>query len=162
MASFHLTPARSPDDFKIIANLFLAYAQSLPINLDYQDFEAELADLPGKYAPPEGELLLARATDGEILGCVGLRAFTDDACEMKRLYVLPQARGMGVGEALVSAIITCATEAGYRRMLLDTLPEMKGAIRLYEKADFVPITAYYDTPISETLFFQCLLGDNPN
>jgi GNAT superfamily N-acetyltransferase len=150
--SFQITPVRSPGDIAIAARLFQAYAASLPIDLGYQDFEAELAELPGKYAPPNGELLLARGIDASPLGCVALRPLDDRCCEMKRLFVLPASRGLGVGQALVETVIAAATRIGYREMRLDTLPSMAGAIGLYAGAGFVPIPAYYQTPIGGTIF----------
>ena len=127
--------------------------------------------MPGRYAPPGGELLLARAPDdggdhGAPLGCVGLRnippslSSTSKTCEMKRLYVTPEARGLGLGQALLSSIIEIAQSRGYEEMRLDTLPDMKGAIALYERAGFVRIPAYYETPVAGTIFFaRPLNGD---
>ena len=148
-------PARTPEDMTAAANLFRAYADWLDIDLSYQDFEAELAALPGKYAPPRGEILLACNRDGKALGCVGLRPIDPEGvCEMKRLYVAPEGRGLGLGSRLVEAIIQAAELAGYREMRLDTLPSMKSAIALYERYGFEPMDRYYDTPVAETLFFR--------
>ena len=150
-----IAPARTAADFEAVAELFRAYASSLGIDLAYQDFEAELASLPGKYAPPVGELLLARDAEGEPVGCVALRPFRDDGCcEMKRLYVAPRGRGMGLGKALMNAIVEEATRIGYREMRLDTLSTMAEAISLYQKGGFVAIPAYYDTPIENTVFMS--------
>lgn len=152
--SFRIRPVRSPGDLEATVQLFKAYASALGIDLGYQDFATELATLPGKYAPPAGELLLARGQDGAPLGCVGLRPIAPDGCcEMKRLYVAPAARGLGLGRALVAAVIDGAVRGGYREMRLDTLPTMAEAIALYRAAGFAPIAPYYDTPIAETLFF---------
>ncbi len=151
--AFHIRPVRSHGDLETVGRLFEAYAASLPIDLAYQDFASELAGMPGKYAPPAGELLLAKSLDGEPLGCVGLRPIAvDGCCEMKRLYVSPEGRGLGLGRALVEAIINEAGRIGYREMRLDTLPSMAQAISLYRKAGFVPIAPYYDTPVEGTLF----------
>ena len=145
-------------DLQAIASLFRAYAASLPISLDYQDFDAELAALPGKYAPPKGALILARNDAGEAIGCVALRPFDEDGvCEMKRLYVAPNGRGTGLGRQLAQAIIEAARAAGYREMRLDTLPTMTSAIALYEQLGFTRIGAYYDTPIEETVFMSLKL-----
>jgi len=150
-----IRPARTPDDMTAAANLFRAYADWLDIDLSYQDFEAELAALPGKYAPPKGEILLALNGDGKAVGCVGLRPIEPDGvCEMKRLYVAPEGRGLGLGNRLVEAIIHVAERSGYSEMRLDTLPTMKSAISLYERYGFGPMERYYDTPIAETLFFR--------
>ena len=110
--------------------------------------------MPGKYAPPTGELLLARS-GGEALGCVGMRPIGEPAiCEMKRLFVSPAARGLGVGKALVADIIHAAQQAGHGEMRLDTLPTMTAATALYREAGFVEIDAYYDTPIAGTVFMS--------
>jgi len=152
-ALFHIEPVRSVADLQATVQLFNAYASSLGIDLAYQDFATEVATLPGKYAVPTGELLLARANHGEPLGCVGLRPIEPDGCcEMKRLYVSPKARALGLGRALVAAIIGKAIQMGYREMRLDTLPTMTEAISLYKKAGFAPIDPYYETPIAGTLF----------
>lgn len=154
-----IVPVETEEDLAPIRRLFRAYVDWLGIDLSYQGFEQELANLPGKYAPPSGALFVARDGEGPVLGCVGLRAFGQDgACEMKRLYVLPEGRGRGVGRALVDAVVGAAAAAGYREMLLDTLPTMTGAIKLYKSAGFEEVDAYYDTPISETVFFRKKLG----
>lgn len=159
-SSFTIFPATGAEDLADVRSLFRAYVDWLGIDLSYQGFEEELAGLPGKYAPPAGGLFLARQDDGTVLGCVGLRAFGEDgASEMKRLYVLPAARGLGVGAALVARVVKAAQEAGYSEMLLDTLPTMTGAIKLYKAAGFEDVPAYYDTPIAETVFFRKKLTD---
>jgi GNAT superfamily N-acetyltransferase len=150
---FQIKPVRSATDLETTVRLFDAYASSLGIDLSYQDFAAELATLPGKYAAPAGELLLARDMTGEPLGCVGLRPIAPPGCcEMKRLYVSPRGRGLGLGRALVEAIIGEAARIGYYEMRLDTLSSMVEAIALYGKAGFVPIKPYYDTPVAGTIF----------
>lgn len=122
-AMFQIKPVRSVADLKATVRLFKAYASALGVDLGYQDFATELATLPGKYAPPAGELLLARDNHGEALGCVGLRPIKpDQCCEMKRLYVSPRVRGLGLGSALIDAIIGEAVRIGYIEMRLDTLP----------------------------------------
>lgn len=159
-AAFTISAVSGADDLADVRTLFRAYVDWLGIDLSYQGFEEELAGLPGKYAPPAGGLFLARRADGAVLGCVALRAFGDDgASEMKRLYVLPAARGLGVGAALVARVVAAAQDAGYREMLLDTLPTMTGAIKLYRAAGFEDVPAYYDTPIAETVFFRKSLAD---
>ncbi|WP_299481015.1 GNAT family N-acetyltransferase [uncultured Roseibium sp.] len=156
--SISVTPVESDTELSAVKSLFRAYVDWLGIDLTYQGFEEELAGMPGKYAPPKGALFVAKDTDGSILGCVGLRPFDDDgSCEMKRLYVLPEGRGKGVGAALVTRVLEAAVAAGYRQMLLDTLPTMTGAVKLYTAAGFEQISAYYETPIEETVFFRKLL-----
>ena len=157
-AAVTIERVRSAADLALVARLFQAYVDWLSIDLAFQDFAAELATLPGKYAPPAGELLLARARDGAALGCVALRPFgTEGCCEMKRLYVLPAARGLGLGRALVTAILEEARRRGYREMRLDTLPTLLSALALYRQAGFAEIPAYYDTPIAQTVFLSRML-----
>lgn len=150
-----VAPVETAEELEAVKALFRAYVDWLGIDLSYQGFEEELAAMPGKYAPPHGALFAAKASDGTVLGCVGLRAFDDRGrCEMKRLYVLPEGRGKKVGSALVGRVIEAAVAAGYSEMLLDTLPTMTGAIRLYRAAGFEEVPAYYETPIRETVFFR--------
>ncbi len=158
-APFRILPVRSGADLKAAIALFEAYATAIGIDLSYQDFAGEMAAMPGKYAPPPGELLLARRGDGTPLGCVGLRPLTESICEMKRLYVAPEARGLGLGRALVKAMIEQARRIGYREMRLDTLPSMASAIGLYQTFGFAPIPPYYHTPVEGTIFLARQLSD---
>lgn len=137
--------------------LFHEYHEWLGINLCFQNFDKEVAELPGAYAPPEGRLLLAR--DGEhVAGCVALRKLEDGVCEMKRLYVRPQFQGSGLGGALTRTIIDTAREIGYRSMRLDTLPgKMDPAIAMYRKLGFTEIQPYYHNPVKEALFMEFVL-----
>ena len=158
MPPFAILPVRSPDDLAETKALFEAYAASLGINLSYQKFVEEMAAMPGKYAPPKGELLLARGPDGVALGCVGLRPLAEaGTCEMKRLYVTPEGRGLGLGKALAERVVDEARRIGYRRMLLDTLPSLTTAVGLYDRMGFARIAAYYDTPIPGTIFMALAL-----
>ncbi len=153
---FEVRPAT---DLGIVAGLFREYAGSLGIDLSYQGFEAELAGLPGAYAPPAGALLLAYALDGDALGCVAIRPLAEaGTCEMKRLHTRPAARGKGVGRALAVAAINIATRAGYRSMRLDTLPDMLAAQALYRSLGFETTPPYYDTPIAGTIFMRKVLA----
>jgi ribosomal protein S18 acetylase RimI-like enzyme len=153
--SFHITPVRTANDLASTVRLFGAYASSLDIDLSYQGFEAEMEAMPDKYASPAGELLLAHDSNGTPVGCVGLRPIEPDGCcEMKRLYVSPEMRGLGLGEKLVDAVVKEAERIGYREMRLDTLPSMAGAIALYRKLGFKPIEPYYDTPAIGTIFMR--------
>ena len=150
-----IAPVRTPDAVVAAIKLFRAYAASLNADLSYQDFEAEMEAMPGKYAPPAGELLLARFANGTPVGCVGLRPIEEDGCcEMKRLYVAPQARGSGLGERLVAAVVREAERIGYREVRLDTLPFMTTAIALYGKCGFEVIEPYYQSPIVGTTFMR--------
>jgi GNAT superfamily N-acetyltransferase len=158
-AVFRIDQARSIADIAAARQLFTAYAASLPIDLGFQGFQAELDALPGAYAPPAGALLLARLQGGDAAGCVALRPIQPDGCcEMKRLYVTPEGRGAGLGMALVQAVIGAATRIGYAEIRLDTLPGMTGAIALYRRAGFAPIAPYYATPVPGTLFLARTLS----
>jgi ribosomal protein S18 acetylase RimI-like enzyme len=153
--SFRIAPVRTANDLASTVRLFRAYASSLHIDLSYQGFEAEMEAMPGEYAPPAGELLLARDSNGTPVGCVGLRPIDPQGCcEMKRLYVSPETRGFGLGERLVDAVVKEAARIGYREMRLDTLPSMTGAIALYRKLGFEPMEPYYDTPVIGTIFLR--------
>lgn len=155
---FRIAPVTTPADLAAAVSLFKDYARALAIDLSYQNFAAELAGLPGKYAPPLGQLLLARSKDDEALGCVALRPIESaGCCEMKRLYIAPQARGTGLGRALVQAILSEAIRIGYREIRLDTLPNMTEALSLYEKAGFRRIEPYYQTPVAGTIFLSRML-----
>ena len=158
--SFTITPVRTVADLAATIELFRAYAASLDVDLAYQDFEGEMAAMPGKYAPPGGELLLARDPSGAPIGAVGLRPIEPaGCCEMKRLYVLPGGRGSGLGKALVAATIQAAKRIGYREIRLDTLPSMSGAMTLYRKLGFEPMEPYYETPVAGTTFMRRSLAD---
>ncbi len=158
-AGISITPARTPEDLTAVAALFRAYEASLDVDLTYQDFADELASLPGKYASPRGTLLLARNADGAALGCVALRPMDETGrCEMKRLYVSPAGRGLGLGRRLVDALIEAARDMGYREMWLDTLPDMAAAQRLYRAMGFEPVDPYYETPVAGTVFLKRVLA----
>lgn len=156
--AFDIRPVRTKADLAAVADLFEGYAASLPVDLAYQDFGVELAALPGKYAPPQGELLIARDAAGEPLACVGLRPLSrDGCCEMKRLFLLPAARGLGLGRAMSEAVIAQARRRGYRELRLDTLPTMTAAISLYEQLGFAPIAPYYAPTPAGTIFMALTL-----
>jgi ribosomal protein S18 acetylase RimI-like enzyme len=143
--------ASVPGDLPTVRALFLEYAEGLGFDLCFQGFDEELAALPGKYAPPSGRLLLAWR-GGQAVGCVALRPLADGDCEMKRLYVRPAARGLQVGHRLAERICEEARAAGYRRILLDTLPRMTEAVRLYTALGFEPVEPYVFNPIEGALF----------
>lgn len=156
--SYHIKIALTEEDIRTAAILFEEYAASLPFDLDYQDFEAEVAGLPGKYTAPDGALLIAEDVGGVPLGCVALRSLVDEGCcEMKRLYLLPAARGIGLGRALTAALIEEARRLGYQRLCLDTLPTMTAAIALYEQMGFERIDPYYGPTPAGTVFMALTL-----
>ena len=136
--------------------LFEEYAAWLKVDLCFQGFAAELAGLPGAYAPPRGRLFLAIHSGGAA-GCVALRPVRDDVCEMKRLFVRPESQKQGCGHALIERVIAEARAIGYSRMVLDTLASMEVALRLYESFGFVRCAAYYKTPLAETVFLEMKL-----
>lgn len=148
--------AAFPDDLATVRTLLLEYAASLPVDLDFQDFETEVATLPGKYARPRGRLLLAR-DDERVLGCIGMRPLTVNDCEMKRLYVRPEARGMQLGRQLVEHLCEEARGEGYTRMFLDTLPTMASAQRLYASMGFESTEAYVFNPVAGTQYMVRVL-----
>ena len=149
-----IQPARAAQDLQDVQRLFAAYAAWLAIDLSFQGFAAELGSLPGKYAPPKGEILLARDRKGLAIGCVAVRPLGQEGyyCEMKRLYTLPEVRGQGVGRRLVQAIVDVSIDIGYTELRLDTLENMTRAISLYQICGFSSIDAYYETPLDGTVF----------
>jgi putative acetyltransferase len=137
--------------------LFLEYAESLGFSLCFQNFDQELAGLPGDYAPPDGRLLLAEY-DGQLAGCVALHKLEPDTCEMKRLYLRAKFRGKGLGRALAETIIAEARAIGYRRMRLDTVePVMKDAVAMYRRLGFNEIPPYRANPIEGALYMELQL-----
>jgi ribosomal protein S18 acetylase RimI-like enzyme len=134
--------------------LFREYEAWLDVDLCFQSFEDELKNLPGKYAAPTGRLFLALAGE-KIAGCIALRKIDDETCEMKRLFVREDFRGSGAGKKLIRKLIADAQEIGYKRMLLDTLPDkMPKAVALYRLYGFREIAPYYENPHKQTLFME--------
>jgi GNAT superfamily N-acetyltransferase len=151
---FDVTQAESPAQIAQARELFLEYAQSLGFSLCFQNFDKELAGLPGDYAPPEGRLLLAEY-EGQLAGCVALHKLAPAVCEMKRLYLRPQFRGKGLGRLLAERIIAEARQVGYQRMRLDTVePVMKDAVAMYRKLGFKEIAPYCSNPIVGALYME--------
>ena len=141
----------SPEDWLTARHLIEAYAQSLGVDLCFQNFDDEIEHLAEQYGPPTGAFLLAEV-NGRVIGCVGLRRYDESSGEIKRLYVDPSGRGAGSGRELAKAIIERGRKLGYARLVLDTLPSMTEARALYTSLGFVPITAYRHNPIAGTSF----------
>lgn len=153
MSETVLRRADSASDVEMARTLFREYEKGLGISLCFQNFDEEVAALPGAYAPPEGRLLLA-FVENEPAGCVALRKIGDGIAEMKRLYVRPAHRGTGLGRKLTEAVLDDARAIGYRAVRLDTLATMKEAQALYVSMGFVDIPPYNDHPIEGTRFME--------
>jgi len=149
--------AESPQQVAQARELFLEYAQSLGFSLCFQNFDQELAGLPGDYAPPLGRLLLVEY-EGELAGCVALHPLQPEVCEMKRLYLRPQFRGKGLGRALAERILAEARQVGYHFMRLDTVePVMKDAVAMYRKLGFREIAPYCENPVTGAMYMELKL-----
>lgn len=145
--------AESDAHFETAKSLFVEYAAGLGIDLCFQDFDHELANLATQYSPPSGALLLAMV-DKLTAGCVALRRWDDDVCEMKRLYVREPFRRLKLGRLLTTDIVDEARKLGYRRVRLDTLPSMHAAQALYRSLGFRDVSAYRHNPIAGTVFME--------
>jgi len=154
---FDFQRAESPEQIAQIRELFLEYANSLGFSLCFQNFDHELAALPGDYAPPTGRLLLA-TSNGHPAGCVALHKLQEDVCEMKRLYVRPQFRGKRLGHELAKKVIAEARQIGYKYIRLDTVePVMKTAVEMYRQLGFREIPPYRPNPIAGALYMELQL-----
>jgi putative acetyltransferase len=156
-----LKPPQSPEDWRQARALIEQYAASLSVDLSFQNLEHELDNLSCDYAPPAGAFLLAEENAAH-LGCVGLRQHAEGIGEIKRLYIMPAARGKRVGRLLAEGIVAVARRLGYQRLLLDTLPFMKEAQSLYASMGFKPTGAYRFNPVPGTVFLELTLSpDTP-
>ena len=149
--TLHVLNANDTEALGHVRQFFRNYAGWLGVDLSFQKFDEEMASLPGAYAPPDGRLFYAE-NNGQPAGCVGVRRFSEGVCEMKRLYVEPEQRGFGIGRDLALAAIKSAKQLGYRKILLDTLPAMRIAVKLYRELGFHDAPAYYPTPVEGTMF----------
>jgi putative acetyltransferase len=159
--TLNLTEVDSDESVRQARKLFEEYAASLGFSLCFQNFDKELAKLPGDYAPPDGRLLLAMENN-QVAGCVALRKIGEGIGEMKRLYVRPEFRGQGLGRILTEAIIEAARTLGYRRLRLDTLPgKMDPAIVIYRSLGFIDIERYYNNPHEGAAYMELDLSVEP-
>lgn len=158
--SIHFSTPTTPIEFDELRAILREYAQSIQVDLCFQNFEDELATLPGEYVEPRGALLMARV-NGELVGCCALRPLDNvdypNACEMKRLYVRKAFRKLGIGRQLVEAIMDCARQADYDCVLLDTLSDMESARALYQDLNFDEIPPYYHNPIEGAHYLKAQL-----
>jgi putative acetyltransferase len=155
-----IVPVDTQEQLHQVRRLFLEYAEYLGFDLEFQGFHEELASLPGEYAPPAGCLLLA-LVDGQAVGCVALRRISAEICEMKRLYVSGPFRGLGVGRGLATVVMGKAMAAGYSRMRLDTVPQLRESFSLYRSLGFQPIEPYRHNPIPGAIFLEARLLPTP-
>ena len=154
MTALVVEQAASPAQWTEVDRLIRAYLAELPFEIDFQDLDRELAELPVEYGPPVGAALLARDADGgAAFGVVGVRRFADGEAELKRMYVSPDGRGIGAGGALAAAAVLAAGQLGYRKLLLDTVASMTAAIAVYEGLGFVEVEAYRHNPLPDARFF---------
>lgn len=150
-----IVSAETPEQIEEVRKLFREYENWLGIDLSFQNFEKELVDLPGKYARREGGRLFLIYKENLAAGCIALRKLNAEICEMKRLFVRENFRGLGFGQMLIEKLIEEAQNIGYEKMRLDTLPKkMPSAVKLYKSYSFFEISAYYDNPYRETLFME--------
>lgn len=143
----------SIEELEEVREIFIEYAEFLQVDLCFQDFEKELQTLHEVYLPPMGCIILAKQ-DNQVLGCVALKPIGEGICEMKRLYVRPEARGNNLGKKLVEELIDFARNAGYKTMKLDTISSLKEAINLYQSKGFVKTEPYVYNPLSDVLYFE--------
>lgn len=154
----NIVEAETPAQIAEARALFREYENWFGLDLCFQNFDEEVANLPGKYAKPDGRLLLAQAGD-KVAGCIGLRKIEADVCEMKRLFVRPDFQGHGVGKSLIEKLIAEARLIGYTKMRLDTYPpKMQKAVKIYESYGFREIPPYYYNPYEEVLYLELVLA----
>lgn len=153
----NIVSADSPAQLSEIKTIFREYEQFLNVDLCFQGFEEELANLPGKYASPHGALFLA-VDEKQVAGCVAVRALEEEICEMKRLYIRPEYRGTGLGRKLAETVIAEAGKLGYKCMRLDTLESLTEAMGLYRSLGFRQTDSYYHNPMQNVIYWELPLG----
>ncbi len=156
----HLKEVQSPEGYDTAVNLFKEYAQEIGVDLEFQNFKKELENIEQQYSRPYGVIILATSEDNRVLGCFGIRKLEDTICELKRMYIRKNARGMSIGKQMLAKAIEIGIELGYAKMRLDTLPSMSAAIGLYEKMGFYPIEPYRYNPIEGTRYYELRLNES--
>jgi len=156
---FKLIEAKSTKDFKTAVQLFKEYASQIGVDLEFQDFNKEIENIESQYSRPKGILFVARNDKNAPLGCFAIRELKARICELKRMYLKKEARGLGIGRKMLDESIEIGKELGYKKMRLDTLPEMHAAITLYQKAGFYEIAPYRFNPIKGSKYFEIELGE---
>ena len=154
----NLKEANTEQEYQLAVGLFKMYADQIGVDLEFQNFSQEIENLQAQYARPSGVLFLAYADLGFPLGCFGIRALDGPICEIKRMFIVKEARGKGLGKRMLEKSIAVAKELGYAKMRLDTLPSMLPAIGLYTQAGFYEIEPYRYNPIEGTKYFELDLG----
>lgn len=149
-----LVEAKTKDHFREASKLFAEYASGLDIDLEFQNFKEELENIEIQYCPPHGVLLLALSEELKVIGCAGVRRYEGRVCELKRMYLKPGARGLGLGRILLKKAIKKATRLGYAKMRLDTLPNMESAVNLYKKEHFREIEPYRYNPVKGARYYE--------
>jgi GNAT superfamily N-acetyltransferase len=152
-----LKEVRTDREFQTAAELFKEYVSQLGVDLSFQNFDQEVKDLSQEYSRPDGILFIAWQNEQTPLGCFGIRKLEDSVCELKRMYVSAQARGLGIGRQLLRKAVAAGRELGYTTMRLDTLPKMAAAMNLYEKEEFYEIAPYRFNPIAGTKYLEVKL-----
>ena len=155
-----LLAVKTDKAYQIAVNLFKEYASQIGVDLSFQNFNQELADIKSQYARPKGVLYIAYDKEQQPIGCFGIRVYEDSICELKRMYLKSHYRGLGIGKKLLLKSIQAGKELGYTKMRLDTLPSMKSAINLYKSIGFYEISAYRFNPIEGTKYFEIVLGND--
>ena len=152
-----LKEVHTQEEYRLAADLFREYAKEIGIDLEFQNFQKELADLRKQYSKPEGTIWLAYNENNTAVGCVAVRKLEESICELKRMYIRKEARGMGLGKQLLAKSITTGIQLGYKKMRLDTLSTMHPAIHLYKSVGFYEIDSYRFNPFDEAKYFELAL-----
>ena len=141
-----------------IRSLFIEYQKWLGIDLCFQNFEAELVNLPGEYSEPKGSIFVVEESKSVFVGCIALRPYSNEVAEIKRLYIQPSSQGRGYGMLLLERALDMAKAAGYKKVILDTLPTMERARNLYRVFGFTQIGAYYNNPLDDVEYYEKVLS----